>query len=169
KLFMDVETRGQGTYRREGANAALSRVEWDVAFQEMNLAIRVVKAFDSVLYRQEKLALLERTIKLDQDTVKQVEDLVKLGKLHGPDLILAQTEVDDVRSQLSPARTARVAARYDLRRALGMVDDSIRLDGKLETPLVTWDAPELVPVALGRRADLRSKQAAIAEAEARLD
>jgi outer membrane protein TolC len=169
KLFMDVETRGQGAYRREGANAALSRVEWDVAFQEMNLAIRVVKAFDSVLYRQEKMALLERTVKLDQETVKQVRDLVTLGKLHGPDLILAQTEVDDVRSQLSPARTALVAARYDLRRALGMVDDSIHLDGKLDTHLVTWDATELVTVGLERRADLRSKRAAVAEAEARLD
>ncbi len=168
-LLIDVEIRGQGTYRRQGANAALSRAEWEIAFQELGLVIRVVRAFDTVLYRQEKLALIERTVELDRETEKQVEGLVKGGKLHGPDLISAQTEVDDVRSQLSPARIALVAARYDLRRALGMVDDSIRLDGKLETPLVTWDATELLPVALERRSDLRGRQAAVAEAEARLN
>ena len=167
-LLIDVEIRHQGTYRRQGADAAVTRVEWDIAFQELTLAIRVIKAFDTVLYRQEKEALLERTIKLDQETVNQVEELVKLGKLRGPDLIVAQAEVDDVRSQLSAARQALVAARYEFRRALGMVADPIRLDGKLETPLVTWDAAELVPVGLERRPDLRSKQAAVAEAEAKL-
>jgi cobalt-zinc-cadmium efflux system outer membrane protein len=167
-VYIDVEIRHQGTYRRQGAYAAVTRVEWDIAFQEMTLAIRVIKAFDTILYRQEKESLLERTIKLDQETVNQVQKLVDLGKLKGPDLITAQTEVDDVRSQLSSARTALVAARYDFRRALGMIDDSIRLDGKLESPLVTWDAAELLPVGLERRPDLRSKQAAVAEAEAKL-
>jgi cobalt-zinc-cadmium efflux system outer membrane protein len=168
-VYIDVEIRHQGTYRRQGAYAAVTRVDWDIAFQELTLAIRVVKAFDTVLYRQEKEALLERTIKLDQDTVNQVEELVKLGKLRGPDLIVAQAEADDVRSQLSAARGALVTARFDFRRALGMIDDSIRLDGKFEAPLVTWDPAELLPVGLERRPDLRSKQAAVAEAEAKLN
>jgi outer membrane protein TolC len=168
KVFIDVETRGQGTYRREGASAALSRTDWDIAFQETALAIRVVRAFDSVIYRQEKLALLEKTVELDQRVVDQVHRLVELGKLRGPDLVLARTEVDDVRSQLGQGHSALVLAKYDLRRALGMVDDPIQLEGKLEARLVAWDAAALFPVALERRADLHSKRAAESEAEARL-
>jgi len=167
-LTLEMEIRGQRGYRRQGANAALSRTEWEIAQQEILLSIRVVRAFDAVLYRQEKLDLLHRTIDLDQRTLESVQKLVREGKLHGPDEIVARGELDDVRGQLGPAQAGLVAARYELRRALGAVEEHFNLEGKLESSLLTWTESALVPVALEWRADRNARQAATAEAEARL-
>jgi outer membrane protein TolC len=168
-LLTEVEIRGQGTYRREGANAGLTRAEWEIAHQEILLSVRVLRAFEGVLYRQEKLDLLKRTVELDQHTLDLVQKLVSKGRLHGPDEILARGELDDVRAQLGPAEANLVAARYEMRRTLGAVDEHFKLQGKLETPLLAWTEAALTPVALERRADRRARQAATAEAEARLE
>jgi outer membrane protein TolC len=167
-LLLELETRSQGTYRREGASASLSRTEWEIAFQEISLAVRVARAFDGVLYRQEKLNLLKKTIELDQHTFELVRKLVGQGRLHGPDETVARAELDDVRAQLGPAQAAFVAARYELRRALGVVDERFQAQGKLEAPLLSWTETAMTPVALERRADRRARQAATTEAEARL-
>ncbi len=168
KLTIDLELRGQGGYRRQGANAALSRTEWEIVFQEILLSMRVVRGFDAVVYRQEKLDLLTRTIDLDQRTLELVQKLVSQGKLHGPDEILARSEVDDVRAQRGPAQAVLVAARSELRRALGLVEEHFTLQGILDSPLLTWTESALAPVALERRADRSARQIAITEAEARL-
>jgi hypothetical protein len=42
KLLIDVEVRRQGRYRREAAAATLSRTDWEIASQEVALAIRVI-------------------------------------------------------------------------------------------------------------------------------
>jgi outer membrane protein TolC len=167
-LLFEVEMRGQGTFRRQGATAGLTRTDWEIAYQEILLSMRVVRAFEAVLYRQEKLDLLSRTIELDQRTYDLVRKLVGQGRLHGPDEIVARLELDDVRSQLGPAQVNMVQARYELRRALGAVDEHFQLRGKLESPLLSWTETELVPVALERRADRRARQAATGEAEAQL-
>ncbi len=167
-LLLELELRGQGTYRREGAYAAQSRTDWEIAHQEILLSIRVIRAFEGVLYRQEKLDLLNQTIELDRQTLELVRKLVGQGRLHGPDEILARTELDDVRAQLGPAQANLVAARSELRRALGAVDEHFKLQGKLEAPLLTWPEAGLMPVALDRRADRRARQLATIEAEASL-
>jgi cobalt-zinc-cadmium efflux system outer membrane protein len=167
-LTLELEIRGQRGYRRGGANAALSRTEWEIAQQEILLTVRVLRDFDAVLYRQEKIDLLTQTIALDQHTLELVRKLVQQGKLHGPDEIVARTEVDNVRAQMGPAQAALVTARYDLRRALGAVDEQFKLEGKLEAPLLTWTESALTPFALERRADRNARIATVAEAEARL-
>src|SRR5205807_9933596 len=52
KVFLDVQIRHQGKYRRQGAAAALSRTDWEIAAQEVALAVRVERAFGTVLYYQ---------------------------------------------------------------------------------------------------------------------
>jgi outer membrane protein, heavy metal efflux system len=167
-LLLELELRGQGTYRREGAYAAQSRTDWEIAHQEMLLSIRVIRAFEGVLYRQEKLDLLNQTIELDRRTLELVQKLVGQGRLHGPDEILARTELEDVRAQLGPAQANLVAARSELRRALGLVVEQFKIQGKLQAPLLSWNESELTPVALERRADRRARQLATVEAEAQL-
>src|SRR2546423_1693802 len=63
---LDLEIRGQGQHRRAAAQAALSRTEWEVAFQEMTVGVRVARAFDALLYRREKLRLLDEIIRLQE-------------------------------------------------------------------------------------------------------
>jgi cobalt-zinc-cadmium efflux system outer membrane protein len=167
-LLTELEVRGQGTYRRGAANAALTRTEWEIAQHEILLSVRVIRSFEGVLYRQEKLDLLNETVELDQRTYDLVRKLVGQGRLHGPDEIVARLELDDVRAQLGPAQANMVQARYELRRALGAVDERFKLQGKLEVPLLSWTEAALMPVALERRPDRRARQAAMAEADAQL-
>ncbi len=168
RVDLVLEVRGQGTYRRQGACAALSRADWEIAFKEETLAIDVIKAFDAVLYRQEKLKLVEETIRLNERAAKDARKQLESGKVTSADVILAGTDVDDANAQRGAALTALAVARSVLRHELGLVDEAVALEGSLETPAQEWDATALSQAALGQRADLRALQAALAEAKARV-
>ena len=58
RFSLEVEIRRQRSIRREAAAAALSRTEYDIAAQELALAVRVARAFDTVFYRNRKLQLI---------------------------------------------------------------------------------------------------------------
>jgi cobalt-zinc-cadmium efflux system outer membrane protein len=168
KVFMDVELRGQGKYRRAGAAAAMSRTEWEIAFQELSVAIRVVRSFDTLLYRQEKLGLIERTIKLNEESAEDVKQMQKANKLRPADEIVARTEVDDARAQRAPGRLAVQIAMNDFRRNLGLVEEKADVQGALDAPLFAWDERQLVESALADRPDRRARELAVAEADARV-
>jgi cobalt-zinc-cadmium efflux system outer membrane protein len=168
-LLLPVELRGQGQYRREAAGAALSRTDWEIAFQETALAVRVMRAFNTSLYREEKARLTEETIRLLDQASQQVQKLVEQGRLRGADLILARSEIADVRSQLDLNRALLETARVELYRTLGLAEGSPEPQGTLESQPGQCDAEELTRAALERRADLRARQAAVAEANARVE
>jgi cobalt-zinc-cadmium efflux system outer membrane protein len=167
-LLFQLELCGQRFHRRDAAAAALSRADWEIAFQEQALAIRVARAFHTALYRREKLALVEETVRLNQQVADQVRKLAEQGKLRGADLLLARTEVEDTRAQLIPARSALINAESELRRGLGVLAEPLTLHGKLQASVVTFDGPTLTQAALEQRADLHARTDAITEAEARL-
>jgi cobalt-zinc-cadmium efflux system outer membrane protein len=168
KVFVDVEVMHQGRYRREGAEAALSRTDYEIAFQEVGVAVRVMRAFDTVLYRQEKLGIVERTLKLNREVYENVAKLVELNQLRPADRIIARTEMDDTRAQLPPAQLALVSAQSDFRRTLGVVEAPAKLRGSFQLQPPPLDAKEVMASALERRPDLRARLAAVDEAEARI-
>jgi len=168
-LLWEVEVRGQRSYRRQAAAASLSRTDWEIAFQEVAFAIRATRAFDTYLYRQEKLRLIEETIRLNHESVLQIAAARQANKVLQSELILARTEEDDARAALGSGRTNFVVAASDLRRSLGVVDGPpIVVHGTLKPLQESWEAERLIPVALERRPDLRARQFAVAEAEASL-
>jgi cobalt-zinc-cadmium efflux system outer membrane protein len=167
-ILLELEIRGQGNYRRQEAMATMSRTDWEIASQELGHALAIVRAFDTAVYRQEKLRLLNDTITLDRQIADQTARLVEAGKLRSADLIVARTEIDDAIAQAGPGRTALIGALYDLRRAMGTVDEPIELDGTLTRPLPGYDEGDLVNAALERRPDRALRRAAVAEAEARV-
>lgn len=167
-VLTELEIRRQGTYRRERAGAALSRTEWEIASQETGVAIRVARAFDTVLYRQEKFHLLQETLRLNEEGAERVRRLVESGRLRAADLIVARTEAAATRVLVGPGRAATVAARYDLNRLLGVAGAGIEPVGALPTPPGQWDRAALIDGALARRADLHARRAAVAEADAAL-
>jgi cobalt-zinc-cadmium efflux system outer membrane protein len=168
KILLEVEVWGQGRHRRQAAQAALSRTDWEIAFQEVALAVRVARAFNAVLYRQEKLRLIEETVRVNEEAAQQVRKLFEQGRLRRADFLVAKSELDDARTQLSPGRAALAAARNDLCRALGSVNGAFELHGMLDVRFPRWDAGILTQEALERRADLHAHEAAVAEADARL-
>ena len=167
-ILLETELRGQGRYRVQGANAGASRTDNEVAFQEVSLVMRVVRAFDAVLYRREKLRLAENTVHLNEQAADQVSKLVAGAKLRPADLILARTETDDASTQVVTGRTALTSARQELRRLLGVVHEEFEPEGSLAVPDERWDAAALTERALEQRPDLRARQAAVDEAEARV-
>jgi cobalt-zinc-cadmium efflux system outer membrane protein len=166
----ELEVRGQGTYRRQQAGATLSRTDWEIAAQEQALAVRVLRAFSTVLYRQAKLRLINETIQVNEEFLERAERLFKdaPGKIGAADLIVARTEIASNRALIGPARSNLTTALAEMQRALGVVDGIIELDGTLEQAVPAWDGAALMRTALMRRADLHAKQAAQAEAEAKL-
>jgi cobalt-zinc-cadmium efflux system outer membrane protein len=167
-LVWEVELFHQRRYRREGADAALSRTDWEVAYQEQTLAVQVIRAYATLLYRQEKLRLIEETVAFNQQLVKDVQRLIDIGKLKTFDLIVAQTEVTDTLDLVGAGREALTTARQDLYRVLGVVDGAFVTQGQLEAPPLTWDPAALVELALTRRADLQARRQGVTEAAANL-
>jgi cobalt-zinc-cadmium efflux system outer membrane protein len=167
-LLFEVEVRGQGNYRRQQALAALSRTEWEIADQEEKLAVHVIRSFEEVLYRREKQKLIQETIDLARTTVQQLSALRKANSVPQADLILARSEEDDARAQLGAGRTLVAAAEYNLRRGLGLVDEPLQILGVMEAPERTYQTADLLEEASERRGDLRARQVAVSEADAKL-
>lgn len=164
-IVWPVELRHQGRYRRQVAAAALSRTDWEVAYQEQTLAVFVFRAYATLLYRQEKLRLLDETVRLNQ---RLVEDMRRLDRPIA-DRIVAETELIDVVNTLNAAggrRELLAIARNDLARALGVVEAAFEAEGPLELPPLDWDPAALTAVAVARRADLQARRMAVAETAA---
>jgi len=168
KLLLDLEVRGQGQYRRRAAGAALTRTDWEIAAQEVALAVRVVRAFDAVIYQQNKLRLGEQALRLNEKAAEEVRKSAKQGVLQPTDLILARTEAIDTHAQLGAARVAYEKAWYELRRALGVMEESFAVQGTLDAQATEDNAEALLAMALERRPDLHARQVAVAEADARI-
>jgi outer membrane protein TolC len=164
---LDLELRGQGKHRRAAAAAALSRTDWEIATQEVAVAVSAIRAFDTVLYRKRKLDVLEETVRLNEHTVEQVRRLVDGGKLRPTDLILARTEVDASRALLGQGRTGLAVAWNDLRRLTGGVDDTFGLAGRFGLTPPPADPDKLREIAVEERPDVQARRAAVEEAEAR--
>jgi cobalt-zinc-cadmium efflux system outer membrane protein len=169
KVLIDVEIRGQGRYRRQGAAAALTRTDWEIANQELALGIRVIRAYQAVLYRLEKLQLIRRTIALNEEAFRQAEKFAKTGgSVREADLILIRTELANSQAQLALGRSTLSPVWFELRRALGLLEQPFLPTGQLETPSQNWDPDLLSQAALRLRPDFHARHAAVAEAEARL-
>jgi outer membrane protein TolC len=165
---MDLEIRGQRRYRRAAAQAGVTRTEWEIATQELTVLIAASRAFNSVVYRQRKLEVLEETVKFSEQVVDQVKKLVDLNRLRPADLIVARTELDTVRAAQGQGRTALAVARADLRRQLATLNDSFEVKGELDLPVPTADFAEFARAAL-ERPDVQVRRALAAEADARLN
>jgi outer membrane protein TolC len=166
---LDLELRRQGRYRRAMAQAALTRTEWEIAAQELLVSIQVARAFNTLLYRQAKYRLLEEGLQLTEQVADFTKQLVEQGTLRSADLLLAQADVTEARNLLGPGRSLAVVAENDLRRALGMIDESFQPAGTLEKGYVAPPWNILVQAGLERRPDLHALQFAVHEAEQRLN
>jgi cobalt-zinc-cadmium efflux system outer membrane protein len=168
RVTMDLEVRGQGRYRRQLAAATLTRTDWEIAAQEVLLAVQTVRAYKGVLYYQAKRRLAEESVGLSEQTAEQVRRLVEGVQLRPQDLILARTEIDTARAALDTAHGPEIRAAQDLRRALGMTEGEVTVQGTFELPAPPAADVDLFSLALEHRPDLHARQLAVAEAQARV-
>ena len=167
-IRLDLEVRHQGVYRRAAARAALTRTDWDIAAQELLVSVRVARAFNALLYRRAKFEVANELVRLQEEALQEVSRMVEQGKLPLTDLYVARADVAEGRNLLGPAHALLVTAGYDLRRALGMVQEDFEVEGTLETAVVKPGPDELVQAALERRPDLHALEFAVQEADERL-
>jgi cobalt-zinc-cadmium efflux system outer membrane protein len=167
-MTLELELCGQGRIRRTGADATKNRIEAEIAQQEIVVSIATIRAYNAVLYRQNKLQLLEEGIKLNELQVEKLQELVQAKKAKDMDLLLPRTDLESARAQRYQARTTLAVARSELRRLLGTLDDSFEVAGDIDVPLPTNDRTALTELALNLRPDLRARRAAIDEVEAAL-
>ncbi|MFL5342842.1 MAG: TolC family protein [Gemmataceae bacterium] len=165
-LLLEVELRGQRKYRRQGAAAGLSRTDWEIAYQEQTLAVQVIRAYIGLIYRQEKLRLIEQTLRINQQLVEDARRLITAGKLKPGDRVTAESELLVTQDALKVGQTELVTARQELFRVLGVVNMTFDLEGALEAQPWNWDPVALSDLAVERRADLHARQAALFEASA---
>jgi cobalt-zinc-cadmium efflux system outer membrane protein len=166
-LLFEIELHHQKSYRKQGAEAALSRVECEIAAQELQTGVRTARAFDAVLYRQAKAALLEEALATRLRAVEQVRKKAAGDKNKQMGVLLAQVDVSDVRSQLVASRLALTIAQSDLAKALGDVHGPVPMDGALEITVPPAETMALVAAALATRPDGHAREAALTEADAR--
>jgi outer membrane protein TolC len=165
---LDLELRGQGKIRKEVAAAAVSRTDWEIATQELAVAVRAIRGFNTFVYRQEKLQLLEDTIKLQEQTVQKAKRLAEQGKLKPADVMLANSDLIEARAQRGPALALQVAAWNELRRVWGVDKEVAAFDGRLSPTAPADDVAELTRMALQMRPDLKALQMAGIEADQRV-
>lgn len=166
---LDLELRGQGKHRVAAARAALSRTDWEIAGFELAAAVRALRAFDAVVYRQDKLRLVEEIVSFQERNAAAVGQMARQGgRVHAADLIQAQAEVNAARAFRGPAQVALAAARQELLRALGVVCGEFAVEGTLDNSAGTCDAAALAQVALDHRPEVHARRLAVAEAESRI-
>jgi outer membrane protein TolC len=165
---LDLELRHQGRYRRAMAQAALTRTEWEIAAQELLVSIQVTRAFNTLIYRQDKYQILEEGLQFTDQIADFTKQLVDQGTLRSADLLLARADVVDARNLLGPGRGVVVVAQNDMRRALGMINETFALEGTLEKGFTPPPADLLVQAGQERRPDLHALTFAVREAEQRL-
>jgi outer membrane protein TolC len=165
---LDIEMRHQGQHRRAMAQAALSRTEWEIAAQEALMAVRTLRAFNALLYRQDKLRVADEVVQFQEQTAMLVGQLVEQNRAGQADLLLARADLADARTLRGPGRTTLDQAMNELRRVLGVVGDGFDVQGTLEVTPPPLDPAALVEGALERRPDLNALRLAVQEAEARL-
>jgi outer membrane protein TolC len=165
-VTLELELRGQGGHRKAAAAATASRIDWEICQQELVVSIAVIKAYNAVLFRTRKLELLDELIRINEGGIDQLKRQVDDKKAKTTDLTLARIDLDALRAQRGPARTALAIARSDLRKQLGSTDDSFGVFGELDVALASTDCGSLTQLALDQRPDLKARRAAIGEAEA---
>ena len=163
---IDVQIMHQQRYRQQAAYALLKRTDWEISAQELLAAVTAIRSFDTVVYRQGKVALAEEFLRINQKSAERVKQLVDLGNLKASDLLVARAEINDVQSQLALNRVAVFTAQRDYLRALGLTTERVEVSGSLDRVLPAGDEELWQKAALELRPDRQARISAIDEAAA---
>ena len=95
-VSLELELRGQGKHRKAIASATASRIEWEIAQQEIIVSIGVVRAYNTVLYRQMKLEFIDAGIKTNELAFEQMRKKFDAGNVKATDLMLSRIDLDSI-------------------------------------------------------------------------
>jgi len=152
-----------GGHRRsiEAANASAAAAEASLADVQVSLAAEVANAYISLRERQQRLALGERIMQLQQQMITLTQQRLTHGTATSLDLIRAQNQLDATRADQVPLRTDYETYENQLATLLGQEPGA--LDQQLN-PLAPLPLPP-ASVAIGDPAQLLRHRPDIRAAE----
>lgn len=141
--------------------AGLTRSYASFARQEVNSVIQyeTVELFNNILLAQESVKVLESSLSLLSELVKQTETMMDHGKAAEFDVLTAQVRFENERPQLIRANNTLAVLKEFLRKLTGL-EGEFTLKGELEYRETQVEADDLIVLALRERSLLRSYELA---------
>ncbi|MEO1082660.1 MAG: efflux transporter outer membrane subunit, partial [Acidobacteriota bacterium] len=166
----EVDLFGAVRRRTEAAVARVGEAEAAVAGVRLGLIAEVARTYVELRGAQRRLALAERSVDLQAQTARRVEDLHRVGLGSRLDAERARALVAGTRARLAPLRTS---VRFAVHRLLVLTGrPPASLDGHLGLrPSALAEPPDLVPTGLPsellrRRPDVLAAERRLAAATA---
>lgn len=167
----EIDVFGGVRRASQAADARLGEVIEGRRARMLGLVAEVARAYTELRGHQRRLALAEKNVGLQEETLRRQRDLHRVGLGSRLDVERATAQLEGTRSRLPPLRAEIRAAAHRL-AVLGAEPPSALLEGLLEAaPLA--DPPDLVPVGLPsellrRRPDLRMAERRLAASSAEI-
>jgi outer membrane protein TolC len=126
-------------------------------------ALETLKAYWEVAAAQERVAVLEHSVRLKEEIDVAVGDLIEGEEMPGVERHRSSAQLAQARGQVASARQQLASARAELARAIGLEGSVSGVDGLVVEPLAAYvgaadlapaDVAALLERALARRADL---------------
>ncbi|MFO0802659.1 MAG: TolC family protein [Gemmataceae bacterium] len=136
--FIDqtIVTAGKLRLNRDKFGQEITQMEWEAASQRYRVVNGVRVRYYRLLAMRQQIAVREEFVRIAEDIVTTVEELVNVGQANKPDLLQARIEARQARVGLQNARTLEQSARQQLAAYIGVPQFP---DGKLAGDLERGD------------------------------
>jgi len=129
------------------------------------LEIQITKNFYSLIADRDNLTSLEYMLSLAQRQYDKDQVSFRNGLIGEMVLMQSRLGLENARYNLSAARSAYANGMRDFLSQLGIIQDTIALEGKIEITKIEVDAENLINKHLPRRPDIISKRQEIERLE----
>ncbi len=161
-----------GRYYKNYQSAQLSleaaHKELDVAHNQ--LILDVSEAFYRVLLSLEFVKVSEQTVELVEKQLKIAQTLFEAGASTNFDILRAEVLLANAKSNLIRAKNGARGAMDVYKNVLNIdLDESVRVEGSLEQPILNFDLEPLIQLGLEQRPELHQLQFSEGAARKQID
>lgn len=167
---VDLFGRVESTIRAARADAAAAEAALDIV--RVTVAAETARAYADACSANAQIAVAERTIQLQTDTVGLTQRLLDVGSGNGLDTARARSALESTRASLPPLRAQRDGALFRLATLTGRTPAeaseaarACQRPPQLSQPIPVGDGAQL----LARRPDVRQAERNLAAAAARVN
>ncbi|MDP5239475.1 TolC family protein [Uliginosibacterium sp. 31-16] len=167
-LSQTFEIAGQGTYRRDAADAALNAIQAEIDEAQRQTRADVSQRFFKVLALQKRLEIEAQALSLFESTANAMQKRRAAGEDTRLDANVALVEAERARNQLAQVREELSSARDDLAASLQLPSSSVpEALGELAMKAMPFTLGQLLE-QLPSQPRLRALSARVDTASARL-
>lgn len=164
RLEQEFELGGKRAARFDEAERAIDVAAWDIVVLRTQIRAQTLRTVVDALAAQNRLALADEVVTLDEKVVSAVERLVAAGRQHRADAQRAQAVLAAARIERVQAEAELVAARHRLAAHWGSPSaDFERIEGDLMLDAGgNARSVDANPAVLQRQAEIAQRRAQLA-------